>query len=205
MFTITSTTIIIIIVIRFGSLVFPNGRGCGCERIFVTLCGLSSAPASQPRNAVLGRSKGAGAIGVAFTNISESIASTWIRRRAVGPAVAITTMVKWGIPHPPAGVHSVISSSRECGWEFYFFVSIVSVVTVTLINNVSEKRRYPTFWENTPSYLMTRITQMLTSNEKIKMIRITSSNRWLKESMKNARKEKKGSPHVAEKKSTTCW
>ena len=126
--------------------------------LMTLLYGLSSAPASQPRNVILGQVV-AGAVSLSFTYIPDSVMSTWMRR-AIGPAVAITTMVKLGIPHPPAGAHSVIYASGLYGWKFYFLVvlsSIISVAPATMVNNLSQKRQYPTFWDYVPSYFMTRI------------------------------------------------
>jgi CBS-domain-containing membrane protein len=54
--------------------------------------GLTAAPASQPRNGVMGQAV-AGAVSLAFTYIPEDILPIWLRR-AVGPAIAIATMVK---------------------------------------------------------------------------------------------------------------
>lgn len=109
--------------------------------------GLTAAPASQPRNVILGQAI-AGAVSMSFTYIPESMLSTWMRR-AVGPAFSIATMLKLGIPHPPAGAHSVIYASGQYGWMFYFlvvFASIISVIPATVVNNMSEKRQYPTYW-----------------------------------------------------------
>lgn len=130
--------------------------------LMTLLYGLSSAPASQPRNVIWGQAV-AGAVSMSFTYIPEDIMSTWMRR-AVGPAFAITAMVKLGIPHPPAGAHSVIYASGLYGWKFYFLVvlsSIISVIPATMVNNLSQKRQYPTFWGYAPSSVMTRIKRML--------------------------------------------
>mmetsp|Transcript_30086 Transcript_30086/g.89429 ORF Transcript_30086/g.89429 Transcript_30086/m.89429 type:complete len:181 (+) Transcript_30086:528-1070(+) len=109
--------------------------------------GLTSAPASQPRNMVLGQMI-AGAVSLAFTYIPEEYLSVWVRR-AVGPAVAITAMVKLGVPHPPAGAHSVIYSEGKHNWTFYGLVvlgTVFSVIPGILLNNLSSKRQYPIFW-----------------------------------------------------------
>jgi len=82
--------------------------------------GLTAAPASQPRNVVLGQAV-AGFIAMCFTYIPGNILNTWMRL-AVAPAFSITAMVKLGIPHPPAGAHSVIYATGEFGWMFYFLV-----------------------------------------------------------------------------------
>lgn len=122
--------------------------------------GLTSAPASQPRNAILGQAL-AGAVSLSFTYIPEEILPTWIRR-AIAPAFAITAMVKFGVPHPPAGAHSVIFASGEYGWRFYLLVvlgSILSVIPATLVNNLSAKRAYPIFWGYLPRWIANKWTQ----------------------------------------------
>ena len=109
--------------------------------------GLTAAPASQPRNVVLGQAV-SGAVSLAFTYIPESILAVWIRR-AVGPAVAIGVMVKCGVTHPPAGAHAVLYASGKYNFGFYALVvlsSAISVVPATIVNNMSSKRQYPTYW-----------------------------------------------------------
>ena len=109
--------------------------------------GLTAAPASQPRNAVMGQAV-AGAVSLAFTYIPETILPTWIRQ-AVGPAVAIATMVKLGFTHPPAGAHSVAYASGKYNFGFYalvVFSTFISIIPATLINNMSRKRQYPIYW-----------------------------------------------------------
>lgn len=109
--------------------------------------GLTSAPASQPRNAILGQAV-SGAVSLAFTYIPETILATWLRR-AVGPAVAIGVMVKLGVTHPPAGAHAVLYASGQYNFGFYALVvlsSAISVIPATIVNNLSSKRQYPTYW-----------------------------------------------------------
>jgi len=109
--------------------------------------GLPAAAASQPRNVVLGQAV-AGAVSLAFTYIPESILPVWLRR-AIGPAVAIGVMVKCGVTHPPAGAHAVLFASGRYNFGFYALVvlsSAISVIPATLVNNMSAKRQYPTYW-----------------------------------------------------------
>ena len=113
--------------------------------------GLTAAPASQPRNVVLGQAV-CGAVSLAFTYIPESILPTWLRR-AVGPAVAIGVMVKLGVTHPPAGAHAVLYASGDYDFGFYALVvlsSVISVIPATAVNNLSSKRQYPTYWTLLP-------------------------------------------------------
>ena len=116
--------------------------------------GLTAAPASQPRNTILGQAV-AGAVSLSFTYIPEDILPIWLRL-AVGPAFAITAMVLLGIPHPPAGAHSVMYASGEYSWTLYSLVvlaSVISVIPATLVNNLSRKRQYPTYLGYAPKLL----------------------------------------------------
>ena len=109
--------------------------------------GLSGAPASQPRNCVLGHIV-AGAISLSLTYIPESILPTWIRQM-VAPAFAIGAMVKLGITHPPAGAFSVIFAQGQHNWGFYgiaVLCSVISIIPAIIVNNMSQKRQYPTYW-----------------------------------------------------------
>ena len=122
--------------------------------------GLTAAPASQPRNAVLGQAI-AGAVSLSFTYIPESILATWLRR-AVGPAFAIGAMVKLGITHPPAGAHAVLYASGQYNFAFYILVvfsTAISVLPATFVNNMSNKRQYPTYWGIIPSWIAKKSTE----------------------------------------------
>jgi len=109
--------------------------------------GLTSAPAAQPRNVILGQIV-AGAIALPFTYIPTWILSPWIRQ-AFGPACSILAMVKLGVVHPPAGAAAVIFASGSYDWIFYVLMILASVLFIfpaVLINNMSKKRQYPTYW-----------------------------------------------------------
>eukprot|EP00536_Pseudo-nitzschia_multiseries_P002593 jgi/Psemu1/183851/e_gw1.34.79.1 len=109
--------------------------------------GLTAAPASQPRNAIIGQAI-AGAASMLFTYIPESILSVWLRQ-AIAPAIAIGLMVKCGFTHPPAGAHAVIMASGKYNWAFYgiaLLATVISIVPAMIINNLSDRRQYPTYW-----------------------------------------------------------
>lgn len=119
---------------------------------------LTAAPASQPRNVVLGQVV-AGAVSISFTYIPESILPVWIRQ-AVGPAFAIAAMSKLGVPHPPAGAHSVIYAGGNHNWGFYGIVvlcSIISIIPATIVNNLDRKRQYPIYWGYLPEAIAKRL------------------------------------------------
>lgn len=100
----------------------------------------------------------AGAVSISFTYIPEYILPVWIRQ-AVGPACAIAAMVKLGVPHPPAGAHSVIYAEGNHNWTFYSIVvlcSIVSIVPATIVNNLDRKRQYPIYWGYLPEVIAKR-------------------------------------------------
>ena len=107
--------------------------------------GLTAAPASQPRNALLGQAV-AGGISLSFTYVPENIISRWMRQ-AIAPSLAITAMGKLGVMHPPAGAASIILASGQHGWKHYgllLLASLISLLPAVFINNASMKRQYPT-------------------------------------------------------------
>ena len=109
--------------------------------------GLSSAPASQPRNAIISQTV-TGAISLAFTYIPETVLPVWVRT-AVAPAFAIGCMTKLGVVHPPAGATSILYASGKYNFAFYALVvlsTVISVIPATIINNMSSKRQYPIYW-----------------------------------------------------------
>jgi len=113
--------------------------------------GLTAAPASQPRNVLLGQAV-AGAISLSFTYVPDNIISRWMRQ-AIAPSLAITAMGKLGVMHPPAGAASIILASGQHGWKHYgllLLASLISLLPAVFINNASMKRQYPTHsWKAT--------------------------------------------------------
>ena len=109
--------------------------------------GLTSAPAAQPRNALLGQLV-SGAIALPFTYIPTWILSPWVRE-AIAPAFSIFGMVKLGVVHPPAGATAVVLASGDYDWIFFaltIFVNVLLIFPAVVINNLSKKRQYPTYW-----------------------------------------------------------
>jgi CBS-domain-containing membrane protein len=109
--------------------------------------GLAMAPASQPRNAIYGPTL-AISIAMAFTYIPETTLPLWVRV-PLATATAIASLTKLGITHPPAGAATVIISSGGYDWivlPLILLGNVIAIITATLINNMSDKRQYPTFW-----------------------------------------------------------
>jgi len=63
-----------------------------------------------------------------------------------------TVTARLGLIHPPAGATSVVFSYERHGIEdmiLFLIGNVIAVVTAVTINNMSEKRQYPTtkwFW-----------------------------------------------------------
>jgi CBS-domain-containing membrane protein len=109
------------------------------------LYGLTAAPASQPRNAILGQ----------VISLTISLAVSYIdsmeiwMRQSLATSLAVTCMVKLGITHPPAGASALIFSSGLLDWTHMLMMivgTVIAIVTATLINNISNKRQYPMYW-----------------------------------------------------------
>ena len=71
-------------------------------------------------------------------------------RTSLATALAVASMVKFGVTHPPAGAATVIFvSNPTLSWGsmgFMLIADLLAIGSATLINNISEKRQYPTFW-----------------------------------------------------------
>lgn len=110
------------------------------------LYGLTAAPASQPRNVILGQIV-ALTIAVAIGYAHEYL-NLWVRQ-SLTTALAVAAMVKLGVTHPPAGAAALIFASGPYGWGNLLFLLVGNVIAVgaaTLINNWSDMRQYPIYW-----------------------------------------------------------
>ena len=119
---------------------------CTLSCLTVTLqYGLTAAPAAQPLAAIVGY---AVAVAIAIGIGSIRSMALWIRQ-SLGPALAITAMIKLGLPHPPAGAFAVDFAAGSLKWSSYGTTMVgvcIAVVTSTIINNINPKRLYPTYW-----------------------------------------------------------
>jgi len=116
--------------------------------LMTLLYGLTPAPASQPRNALYGQSV---SISIALLMEMCTFLPDWFRV-PFAVSLAIATMSKLGITHPPAGASAVIFSTMDVDnkWSFFLLLLLGNVVVIllaTLVNNLSEKRQYPIYWE----------------------------------------------------------
>ena len=106
---------------------------------------LSLAPAAQPRSIILG-SLFAGAISKSLTyNPKLPI----FARQAIAPALSMFVIVKISAPCPPMASFAISMPSGNHSLT-YFAVSVCAnillLISATLINNLSKKRQYPTYW-----------------------------------------------------------
>ena len=107
--------------------------------------GLTAAPASQPRNALMGQLV---ALTIAIA-ISKSQLETWMKQ-SLAAASTVLVITRLGIIHPPAGASAVIfSGSSSLGWSqmgSFLLAYVVIICCSTIINNLNAKRQYPTYW-----------------------------------------------------------
>ena len=107
---------------------------------------LTAAPASQPMNAILGQAISL-AIAIGIGSISGM--DLWIRQ-SLATALAIMTMAKLGLTHPPAGAAALIFASGNNSWGNYAMMLVgncIAIITATLINNFNMRRQYPMTWQ----------------------------------------------------------
>jgi len=109
--------------------------------------GLTMAPVGQPRNIIFGQTI-ATIVGLLFLSIPESHLHKYLRI-SLATATAIAGMMKLGVAHPPAGASVLIISSGGHGWNILppvLLSNLIAIVMSTLVNNLSEKRQYPTYF-----------------------------------------------------------
>jgi len=113
------------------------------------LYGLTAAPASQPRNAILGQTM---SITIALLLQYIPLGPVWTVeiRGSLAAALAISAMTKTGLTHPPAGAAAVIMSQSNswnwCHLGVMIAGNVVAVLVAAVVNNFSDSRQYPTYW-----------------------------------------------------------
>ena len=109
------------------------------------LYGLTMAPASQPRNALLGQALSL-PIGLAFSYATAL--PVWCRL-SLAPAFAVALTARLGVLHPPAGASAIILAGGGFGWDSVWATLVgtaLAIVVATVFNNWSAERQYPMYW-----------------------------------------------------------
>jgi hypothetical protein len=68
-------------------------------------------------------------------------------RCTLAPTIVATLTARLGLIHPPAGATSVVFSIESYGIEemiLFLVGNLIAIVIAVTINNMSEKRQYPT-------------------------------------------------------------
>ena len=107
--------------------------------------GLTAAPASQPRNALIGQTLG---LLIAHGVGQADGLELWLKQ-TLATSLAIAAMVKCGATHPPAGAAALLFSNGSRSWQnlgMMLMGNVVAIVCAAIINNANERRQYPTFW-----------------------------------------------------------
>jgi len=119
---------------------------------FVTLLyGLTSAPATQPRNAIYGCTI-SGCIALALSYIPMDLVNL---RISLAASLSISLMAFLGVTHPPAGALAVfLSMNNQHGWItllLYLLGALIAIAIAMVVNNLNEKRMYPLYWRLVPT------------------------------------------------------
>jgi hypothetical protein len=110
---------------------------------------LTQAPAAQPYNIILGEIVSMSIALLSYYVLVDSVPSWFLS--AFAPGLAIGVMAKLGFTHPPAGAQAVLFSQKKYNFVSFIivlFACFISLIPAILINNLSRKRHYPTFWFN---------------------------------------------------------
>jgi len=117
----------------------PFGASC------VLAFGVWDAPLSQPRN-IIGGHLISTFVGLAMFHLFGQ--GFIVMAAGVGLAIGIMMLTK--TTHPPAGANPLVVITAGSSWSFIFtpvlIGAIVIVLVALIINNLDEKRKYPTFW-----------------------------------------------------------
>lgn len=107
--------------------------------------GLTSAPASQPRTAILGQIY---SLSIAYA-IGQSAFLPAYWKQSLATSLAIGVMVKTGTTHPPAGAAALLFSTGSQSLRqvlMMLVANVAAILTATFLNNLSGSRQYPTTW-----------------------------------------------------------
>ena len=108
--------------------------------------GLTAAPASQPRNALYGQIV---SVSIALV-VNTFIPSTSYSRVPLTTALAIASMCKLGVIHPPAGAAAALFASDDrfdvAFLGLFLLGNLIAISTAILINNLNDKKQYPIYY-----------------------------------------------------------
>ena len=106
---------------------------------------LTCAPASQPRNSFFSQ-----ILAFLVVQVLHWYEFNVYVRTTLAPVIVISTTAWLGIIHPPAGAAAVAFAARdnlELRYSLIFLVEIsITILVAVLVNNLSDKRQYPTGW-----------------------------------------------------------
>lgn len=109
--------------------------------------GLTSAPASQPRNSFLSIIITA-SMALFSTHIPSYVLPVWIRVPLV-TSIGIATTLSLGLAHPPAGAIAIIFSKGDQDWTdmgMLLFGYVEAIFFAMVFINLHESRTFPMYW-----------------------------------------------------------
>lgn len=118
------------------------------------LYGLTAAPVSQPRNAILGQTVAIGSVLLlAYIPRFGEMSLEW--RAALSTATAVSAMVRLGLTHPPAGAAAMLFALgpdrlKASHLAVLLLAYVIAIFMATVLNNLSDQRQYPTSWGLSP-------------------------------------------------------
>lgn len=105
---------------------------------------LTPAPAASPRNTFFSQLVTVPlSIGLSYLPIDP-----WLKP-VLALAIVVPGLAKCGLTHPPAASAAVVYSSGKHGFKDYgifLAANCIAIVCSVVINNLSDKRQYPTSW-----------------------------------------------------------
>ncbi|KAI2497732.1 hypothetical protein MHU86_16774 [Fragilaria crotonensis] len=109
--------------------------------------GLTAAPAAQPKTIMIGQLLSIGTA-LVVAEIPTSYLQVWMKQ-SLACAIAVLLMSKTCIVNPPAAANAFVFADGTWQWTSLVTAlvgSIIAILYSVLINNLSEKRQYPSSW-----------------------------------------------------------
>ncbi|KAI2497736.1 HPP family [Fragilaria crotonensis] len=109
--------------------------------------GLTAAPAAQPNAIILGQLLSIGTA-LVIAEIPTSYLHVWMKQ-SLACAIAVLLMAKTSIVNPPAAANAFVFADGTWRWTSLVTAlvgSIIAILYSVVINNLSEKRQYPSSW-----------------------------------------------------------